>query len=233
RQQLRTEMVLTNGSITASYLNAITIATGPNSALALRLEDLEVYVDTTVATAIDSLQVQIDEQGDALASAITSLSAASNTGDVATANFRMTLNAGPSGYAARIGAEARAGGAGSFKAAAWYLDVPSSPSQPTRFLVVAEQFVVANQADLGNVSNPLVFQSGVLSLNVANIGTVNGQITFAGAGSANVGLTKAYSYPPFIMLKSSIGVVPGHPNLWATINVNSFVVTISTGSPTR
>ncbi|CDM57204.1 hypothetical protein LPU83_1532 [Rhizobium favelukesii] len=56
----------------------------------------------------------------------------------------------------------------------------------------------------------------------------SGQITFGGAGSANVGLTKSYSYPPFILLKSSIGVVPGHPNLWATINVNSFVITIST-----
>ncbi|UFS82031.1 hypothetical protein LPB79_27740 [Rhizobium sp. T136] len=36
----------------------------------------------------------------------------------------------------------------------------------------------------------------------------SGQITFGGAGSANVGLTKSYSYPPFILLKSSIGVVP-------------------------
>ncbi|EPE99540.1 phage tail protein [Rhizobium grahamii] len=189
RQQLRTEMVLTNGSITASYLNAITIATGPNSALALRLEELEVYVDTTVASAIDSLQVQIDEQGDALASAITALSAASSAGDVATANFRMTVNAGPSGYAARIGAEARAGGAGAFRAAAWYLDVPSTPSQPTRFLVVAEQFVVANQADLGNVSNPLVFQSGVLSLNVANIGTVNTGILQSPNGKMVITLT--------------------------------------------
>ncbi|EPE99543.1 hypothetical protein [Rhizobium grahamii] len=56
----------------------------------------------------------------------------------------------------------------------------------------------------------------------------SGVAVFNVTGSINVGLTKSYSYPPFILLKSNIGVVPGYPNLWATINPNSLVVTIST-----
>lgn len=170
RQQLRTEMVITNGAITASYLEAITIAVGPNSAIAQRLEELEVYVNDTVATAIDLLETQITEQGDALATAITSLSAGTVAGDTATANFRMTVTAGPSGYAARIGAEARVGGSGDFRSAGWFLDVPALSTDPTRFLVMADQFVVSDGA--AN-TKPLVFQSGELTLNVANIGTVN------------------------------------------------------------
>jgi hypothetical protein len=38
-------------------------------------------------------------------------------------------------------------------------------------LILADQFVVADSS--GTVQNPLVFQSGALTLNVANIGTVN------------------------------------------------------------
>jgi hypothetical protein len=183
RQTLRTELSSTTAGVTASYQNAIVVATGPDSALALRIEELEVYVNDTVASAISSLSAEIDAQGDALSQAITALSAADVAGNVATANFRMTASAGPSGYAARIAMEARAGGAGTFRSSGLFLDVPTSSSDPTRVLVIAEQFVVS---DGTTSANPLIFQSGELTLNVANIGTVNAGLITNPGGKMNI-----------------------------------------------
>ena len=64
----------------------------------------------------------------------------------------------------------RTGGAGSYRSASMYLDVPSSASSPTRVVFVADQFVIASGS---NLENPFVFSRGVARLNVANIGTVN------------------------------------------------------------
>lgn len=171
RQTMRREAAITTANIGASYTEAITVAVGPDSAIALRIEDLEVYVNDTVASAIDSLETQITDQGEALASAITALSAASADGNTATANFRMGVSAGPAGYSSRIAMEARTGGAGTWRSAGLFIDVPASPGDPSRVLILADQFVVADSS--GTVQNPLVFQSGALTLNVANIGTVN------------------------------------------------------------
>lgn len=172
RQTLRREAAVTTQNIGASYTEAITVAVGPNSAIALRIEELETYVNDTVASAIDSLQTEITDQGEALASAITALSAATTDGNTATANFRMGVSAGPAGYSSRIAMEARTGGAGTWRSAGIFMDVPASPSVPTRVMVLAQQFVVADADDPTSLSNPLIFQSGVLTLNVANIGTV-------------------------------------------------------------
>lgn len=186
RQKLRTELVSTQQGITASYTNSIIVATGPNSALSLRIEELTTYVNDVVATAIETLSAEIDEQGTALSQAITALSAANVSGDVATANFRMSAQAGPSGVAARIAMEARAGGAGTFRSAGLFIDVPIDTGDPSRVLVIADQFVVT---DGTNNSKPLIFQGGELTLQVANIGTVRTGLLQSPNGKMVINLT--------------------------------------------
>ena len=124
---------------------------------------------------ISGLQTEItDLEGYVVANseAITSISAATDPDNVNTANFRMQTITGPTGYS-RIGAQTRVGGTGNWRGAAWYLDTPNNETLPTRFLVEADQFIVVNG---GNTATPLIFESGVLRLNVANIGTVNAGI---------------------------------------------------------
>jgi hypothetical protein len=189
RQKLRTELVSVQQGVTASYTNSIIVATGPDSALSLRIEELGVYVNDVVATAIESLSAEIDAQGNALSQAITALSAANVAGDVATANFRMSASAGTDGVAARIAMEARAGGAGVFKSAGLYIDVPVDADDPSRVVILADQFVVADPDDTITKQAPLVFQDGVLTLNVANIGTVNTGVLQSPNGKMIITLT--------------------------------------------
>lgn len=172
RQKLRVELSAGLEQTRADYLLAIDVATGPGSAIVSRIETLEVTVEQDIATAVDALTTsinQVDGRVTANANAITALSAGSVGGDVATANFRMSVSAGPSGYASRIGLEARAGGAGSWRSASMFLDVPSNTALPTRIAFVADQFVITN---LTNSQQPFVFESGVMRANFAHIGTV-------------------------------------------------------------
>lgn len=139
-QEVRKEMALSVGDVSASFTQVITLAIVP--------------LQNTVA---------------ALADWVTELSAGDGA-DVSTARFRMTTLSGPTGYS-RIGAETRVDTADplAWRGAAWYLDTPTDPMLPTRFLVNADQFVVTNGSD---AENPLIFDSGGLRLNVANIGLV-------------------------------------------------------------
>lgn len=135
--------------------------------LTTTLGSLDARFEEVITTAILPMQGQLV----AIADAVTSVSAGDGV-DVNTARFRMTAMTGPTGYS-RIGAETRQDTMDDWRGAAWYLDTPNDPDDPTRFLVVAEQFVVT---DGTNLDTPLVFEGGVLSLNVANIGTVNAGI---------------------------------------------------------
>lgn len=142
-QQVRTELAVSVGAVQAQFLQVVTVAIVP-------------------------LQNEVA----ALADWLTELSAGSGS-DVSTARFRMTALSGPTGYS-RIGAETRVDTAdpNAWRGAAWFLDTPTNPALPTRFLVRADQFVVASSDDT-SVASPLIFEGGVLKLQVANIGTVN------------------------------------------------------------
>lgn len=135
-------------------------------------QEIAVSVGNVAATfeqTITVTLVPLQNQVEALADYLTELTAGDGS-DVSTARFRMTTLSGPTGYS-RIGAETRVDVADpdAWRGAAWYLDTPTNPALPTRFLVNADQFIVVNGTD---AEQPLVFQAGVLSLNVANIGTV-------------------------------------------------------------
>ncbi|MFD1330265.1 phage tail protein [Mycoplana ramosa] len=166
----------------ASALNALTntvtqqgdkITLQGTSITSIR-NDLKGKASTESVSVLDGRIDTIDGQIKAVSDALISVTAASG-GKVAAANFRMRSSAGPTGFAARIGLEARAGGAGAWRAAGIYLDVPENTTKPTRVVIRADQFVVTDAS--GTVKNPFVFSGGEARLNVANIGTVNsGQI---------------------------------------------------------
>ncbi|WP_234851558.1 phage tail protein [Sinorhizobium meliloti] len=120
----------------------------------------------------------------AQASSISSLFAALG-GNSAAVNVRASVLATPSGYAARYGIEARTGGAGTYRSAAMYLDVPALTSSPTRVVFLADQFVIASGSDL---KNPFIFQNGEATLNVANIGTVNAGLLQSTNGKTKIDL---------------------------------------------
>ncbi|WP_419248116.1 phage tail tip fiber protein, partial [Sinorhizobium meliloti] len=120
----------------------------------------------------------------AQATSISSLFAALG-GNSSAINIRASVLATPSGYAARYGIEARTGGAGTYRSAAMYLDVPALTSSPTRVVFLADQFVIASGSDL---KNPFIFQNGEATLNVANIGTVNAGLLQSPNGKMKIDL---------------------------------------------
>ena len=102
----------------------------------------------------------------------------------------MQTVAGPTGYS-RIGAQTRVGGAGGWRGAAWYLDTPNDPGQATRFVVDAQQMVFGDMST-GSLINPLVYDSGVWRMNVANIGTVTAGILQSPDGKFVINLAGGY-----------------------------------------
>lgn len=174
RQRLRTELTSTTQGITASYTQDIAVATGPTSALGLRLETIETTIpNLATSSAVDLLTSRvdiIDGEVNANAEAITSLSAGTVSGDTATANFRMAVSAGPAGYSSRIGFEARTGGAGDWRSAQLFIDVPASSASPSRLVMNADQIVMTNGTDY---RRPFVMQGGVLYLDDVRVNTLS------------------------------------------------------------
>lgn len=179
RQRIRQQLTATFDNARAEWKYDVNVVAAENHALAQRVEslDAEVFDPETglpaVAGAVDALSVEvaeIDGEMTAVAEAVTSLSASTTPGDVTEANFRMQAVAGPTGYS-RIGAQTRQGGTGAWRGAAWFLDTPNNPAEPTRFVVDAQQMVFGDMSS-GSYINPLIYSGGVWRMNVANIGTV-------------------------------------------------------------
>lgn len=125
------------------------------------------------ATGSGNWVLSEDQRVPALQTQVTAISNAvialeSGYGDAtANANFRMTTTAGPAGYSARIGMEARTGGSGSYRAASFFIDVPASSGDPTRIVMMADQVVITNGSV---VRAPFIFMGGGLWLNEVSVG---------------------------------------------------------------
>lgn len=164
RQDIRREISVSAGNVTASYLEAITVAVGPGSAIAQQLIVLNAAVGANSSSIVNLTQVVADNQT-STANSISSLTSSIN-GISANTTFRAQTVAAPAGYSARIALQARVDTSDSYKSAGIFLDVTTTLS---RVAVIADQFVVASGADL---RNPFVFTAGVLTLNVLNAGTI-------------------------------------------------------------
>ena len=129
-------------------------------------------------SALNGLTGTVSDQGgqiSAQASALTALSATVG-GLSADARLKFEVVPSPSGYS-RIGARARFDTNGAYREAAWFVDVPADPANPTQFLVTAQRFAVIDGA--GSSLYPFVYEDGVLKLAVAHIQTLlSGTINF-------------------------------------------------------
>lgn len=170
RQQIRRELSSTAGSITANYKEAIIVATGPNSALAQRIEQVEVKIDTDVANAVQTLNAEItrvDGEVQAVADATQALSV--NVGKFsANGLFRTTVEVTPAGAASRIGLSVAASDSASTSTAAIFLDAIAGGQ--SRVVVNADQFVVTNGTDS---KVPLIFSGGTLYANELRVKWAN------------------------------------------------------------
>ncbi|WP_113154835.1 hypothetical protein [Nitratireductor sp. OM-1] len=192
-QRLRREAAVTANDITASYQEAILVAVGPGSAIAQRIEALEVTIDEDIAQAVDLLTTEINEVDGRVTANANAITAVTATVDDLSAegNFRMEVSAGPSGYSSRIGAQARVGGAGAWRSASWFLDVPSNELDPTRFAALADQFVFTDGSDN---FRPVVIQNGALYADqlyvdwakITNVSIGTAQIADASITSAKI-----------------------------------------------
>lgn len=167
KQTLRQELASTYETARANWTQAIITATGPGSALALRLEELEVKVDNDVAQAVSLLQTEINDLGQATATAIQQLQ--SQVGDIASSvTVRADAAASPGGGWSRYGIEIKSGSGGDWSQAAFFMDAQANGQ--SRVVFVADQFVVTDGSSTSMV--PFVISGGVARMNVANIGTV-------------------------------------------------------------
>lgn len=171
--KVREQYTATAAALKADYTRAILVAVGPGSAIATRIETLEVKVNEDIAQAVDMLSASIttvDGRVTANAQAITALSV--QVGDVSSSvTLRGQAQASPGGGWARWGAQVKTGSGNTWSTAAFYIDVSGSTS---RFVVAADQFIVTNSA--GDSKAPLIFSGGTLALQVANIGDVTAGI---------------------------------------------------------
>lgn len=203
--QIRRELQLTKEDVTARYLEAITVAIGPGSAVASRFELLEATVNTTYANALSILDSRVDTVDDTLlglANAITQVSAGTVAGDVSTVRSRMTAQNGPGG-SAEVAWQVFSG---TLRAASVLLRAPSNPLLPTEFIVDAQAMKFGDFGS-GSEINALVYSAGVWKLNVAHIGTVNaGLISMPGGASFNLG-TGVISVPGGASFNLVTGVI--------------------------
>lgn len=125
--------------VRASYEESILVATGPESAIALALRELNAVLGDAQAGAFSSLQTLVDRLGNATSDLINSLTATSGANDISEANFRIGVMAGPNGTNSRIGFSVRARGEGAFRNAGIYLDATPTSAQ---VLIDAERFAV-------------------------------------------------------------------------------------------
>lgn len=163
------------GSSAFTALTArVTTEEGKSTAQAASIVDLQSQINGKAAASALALLTtrvtSVEGVTTAQADAITALSAGQTPGNLATANFRMGVSAGPAGYSSRIAMEARTGGAGSWRSAGLFIDVPASTGTPTRIVLQADQIAMTNGA---TVKNPFVFESGALFLNELNVKQAN------------------------------------------------------------
>lgn len=189
-----------NDVMRAEYNEVIIAAIGPDGAITQKLETLESSVNENTANAVNLLRTEVFGEGGegglagnviALASAVTSLNASTEDGDVNKANLRMGVKTGPEGYS-RIAFSVRqtALGQASFREAGLYLDVSNDITKPSRVVIKADQFAITNNtASAGVRFAPFVFEGGVAKMMAARIDKITAGIISNETGTSYFNMT--------------------------------------------
>ncbi|TPM59161.1 hypothetical protein FJ959_09845 [Mesorhizobium sp. B2-2-4] len=148
KQELRRELRSTTDGAVALFTEEIITATGPGSALALKIEALEATVNDPVtgvvasSTAVSLLSTTVSAQAGTIAANASAIIALQTTvGDVsAGSTFRMGTDYTPAaGWSSRIGIEARVTSGSTFRSSGWYVEATATAA---RIVVDTDQFVV-------------------------------------------------------------------------------------------
>nr|WP_312826022.1 DUF1983 domain-containing protein [Brucella anthropi] len=171
-RSLRRELASTYGKAKASWSEDIYVATGPNSAIVQQLTQLNAELDdkadASVVTLLSTRVDNVEGQYTAVADAITDVNA-SVDGTVANSGWRMTSTVGGGGTSARISAYARINTGDTWKQAGWFINVTPTGSQ---FIVVSNQFAIADPNNNGSFTYPFVVQNGQVYIQNARLGTL-------------------------------------------------------------
>ncbi|MBK0024207.1 DUF1983 domain-containing protein [Ochrobactrum sp. S46] len=171
-QKIRRQLTSTFGTAKASWQEDILVATGPNSAIGQQLTQFNVSLGTKAdASTVVLLQSRVDGvQGDmtAISNALTEVNA-SVDGTISNAAWRMTATQGSGGQSVRISAFGRIGSGDSWKQAGWFVNVTPTGSQ---FVIVSNQFAIADPNDDGSFTYPFVAQNGEIYMQSVRLGTL-------------------------------------------------------------
>lgn len=171
-QQIRRQLTSTFGTAKASWQEDILVATGPNSAIGQQLTQINVSLGTKAdASTVVLLQSRVDGvEGDmtAISNALTEVNA-SVDGTISNAAWRMTATQGSGGQSVRISAFGRIGSGDSWKQAGWFVNVTPTGSQ---FVIVSNQFAIADPNDDGSFTYPFVAQNGEIYMQSVRLGTL-------------------------------------------------------------
>ncbi|KAB2694041.1 DUF1983 domain-containing protein [Ochrobactrum sp. Kaboul] len=171
-RSLRRDLASTYGKAKASWSEDIYVATGPNSAIVQQLTQLNAELDdkadASVVTLLSTRVDNVEGQYSAVADAIMDVNA-SVDGTVANSGWRMTSTVGGGGTSARISAYARINTGDTWKQAGWFINVTPTGSQ---FIVVSNQFAIADPNNNGTFTYPFVVQNGQVYIQNARLGTL-------------------------------------------------------------
>lgn len=187
KQQIRREVSSTYHTAQAKWTEDIVVMTGPNSALALKLEELSVKVDQDIAEAISLVEAQITTVDGRVTSNTNSINSLTSRVDDVESNItiRGETSASPGDGWARWGVQVKVSQGNDWSSGAFFIDVKNNIS---RFVVNADQFVIASG---GNTTTPFVYQGNTAYMENARIGTVyfnqlsslNGKLIMRGSGN--------------------------------------------------
>ena len=171
-QTIRRELTSTFGTAKASWQEDILVATGPDSAIGQQLTQINVSLGTKAdASTVTLLQSRVDGvEGNvtAVSNALTEVNASVN--DInANGSLRFTATSGSGGASSRIAAMARVGNGDSWKQAGWFVNVTPTGSQ---FVIVSNQFAIADPNDDGSFTYPFVAQNGEIYMQSVRLGTL-------------------------------------------------------------
>lgn len=171
-QTIRRQLTSTYGTAKASWQEDILVATGPNSAIGQQLTQINVSLGNKAdASTVVLLQSRVDGvEGDmtAISNALTEVNA-SVDGTISNAAWRMTATQGSGGQSVRISAFGRIGSGDSWKQAGWFVNVTPTGSQ---FVIVSNQFAIADPNDDGSFTYPFVAQNGEIYMQSVRLGTL-------------------------------------------------------------
>ena len=200
-ESIRRSLSLALGDARADYNEKIEVAVSATSAVALKVEELGVSFNGSIASltsqviavadANQALAGRVDEIEVEFGAATASLSSdilvvANATSALATRTDTLTAALGGNSAQVRVKWEASAGPAGydarfsivtvvndgSTRAASFMMDAPSSPSLPTRILMQADQILMFG-TDPSSLKRPFVYQGGVLYLDDVRVNSLS------------------------------------------------------------